>query len=89
MSVIAIVATLNAGYEYDQKRAAEYCLELGERFEVESISMGQSHTSIYLKEFPIGFNSVFFSFEENGMPLDIYGDPRFNPYLRPCSEAHT
>lgn len=57
----------------------------GEVYEVEDISMGQSYTSIYLKNPKEGtknpFNSVFFKFYENGKKLDIFSDRRFNPYI--------
>ena len=57
-------------------------LVIGKSYEVEYISMGQSFTFIALKEFKNSFNSVDFEFYENGKPLDIYKDLRFNPYLK-------
>lgn len=56
-------------------------LEIGKQYEVECISMGQSHTSIQLKDKKGIYNSVIFKFYENGNELDIYSDKRFNPYL--------
>lgn len=60
-------------------------LEIGKEYGVENISMGGYHTTIFLKEIKVdgcgGFNSVLFEFFENGEPLDIYEDERFNPYL--------
>ncbi len=70
------------GYDYDEEYAKKMGLKVSERYEVEDVDMGQSHTSIYLKNIKGCFNSVHFEFEENGNPIDIYDDPRYNPYLR-------
>lgn len=63
-------------------------LEYGKTYEVVDIDMGQSFTSIYLKDMRniqtgvLGpYNSVIFEFYEDGMPLDIYCDTRFNSYI--------
>lgn len=57
-------------------------LKVGEKYEVDYISMGQSYTSIYLKGVEGCFNSVQFEFQEaNGAPVNIYRDSRYNPYL--------
>lgn len=81
MSVTAIVTTLDAGYDYEKQKMIGLGIKVGDRFIVTDIDMGQSSTSIGLKEHSGYFNSVFFNFEENGEELNIYGDPRFNPYL--------
>lgn len=59
----------------------EYPLEEGQSYEVKSIDMGQSYTWISLSGFREHFNSVCFEFFENGKPLNIYKDRRFNPYM--------
>ena len=60
----------------------KYPIEIGESYEVELISMGQSWTFIYLKDFEQQpFNSLVFEFYEDDKPLDIYKDKRFNPYI--------
>lgn len=82
MSIVAIVNTLEAGYDYQKDTMLKLGFKLNDRFNVESINMGQSSTSIYLKDYKESFNSVFFKFEENNIELDIYSDPRFNPYIR-------
>lgn len=69
------------GYDCDKEYAKKMGLKVGERYEVEDISMGGSHTSIYLKDIKGSFNPVQFEFEEDGEPIDIYRDPRYNPYL--------
>lgn len=56
-------------------------LEYGKMYEVEDIDMGQSYTSIYLKDMRNPYNSVIFKFYEDGKPLNIYRDKRFNKYL--------
>lgn len=81
MTVHAVVKTLNGGYSMDKVQVDEAGFKVGDRFEVRHISMGQSNTSIYLKDWERPFNSVFFDFEEDGEELDIYSDERFNPYI--------
>lgn len=81
MTVIAIVDDLNAGYEWQRERVRELGFKIGDRFEVMGIDMGQSSTSVRLEGYPLPFSSVHFRFEENGESLNIYADPRFNPYL--------
>ena len=56
-------------------------LEYGKMYEVEDIDMGQSYTSVYLKDMRNPYNSVIFEFYEDDELLDIYKDARFNPYL--------
>ena len=81
MSLIAIVVTLNAGYDAEKQKMIDLGIKVGDRFTIRSIDMGQSSTSIYLIEHSGHFNSVFFDFEENNEKLNIYVDSRFNPYL--------
>lgn len=83
MEIVAIVTSISNGYQYDIDNLKKNNINLGDRFTVSQINMGQSSTSIKLKEFDdFLFNSVNFSFEENGKPLNIYNDIRFNPYLK-------
>lgn len=70
-----------SGYDYDRETCAEL-LTLGQEYEVSDVAMGQSHTSIYLKDFPNHvFNSVNFEFYKRGKLHNIFRDPRYNPYL--------
>lgn len=71
----------NYGHDCDKEYVKKMGLKVGERYEVEDISMGGSHTSVYLKDIKGSFNSVQFEFEEDEKPIDIYRDPRYNPYL--------
>lgn len=71
----------NIGYDWD-KEMCQKNLTLGESYEVNHISMGQSHTYIFLEEIDGCFNSVNFEFYEDGKPINIFKDPRYNPYLR-------
>lgn len=59
----------------------QHDLEVGKDYEVERVDMGQSYTSITLKDRKGSYNSVIFEFYEDGKELDIYSDDRFNPYL--------
>ena len=68
------------GYDGDVEFAKKTGLEVGEKYEVEDLSMGGSHTSIFLKDVNCSFNSVQFEFEEDGEPIDIYNSPKYNPY---------
>ena len=60
----------------------EHDLEVGKLYEVKDISMGQSCTSVYLKDKTHSYNSVLFEFYEGNKQIDIYRDKRFNPYIR-------
>ena len=56
-------------------------LDVGSEYNVNNIVMGQSHTYIYLENFERPFNSVNFEFFEDGHPIDIFKDERFNLYI--------
>lgn len=43
--------------------------------------MGQSSTSVSLKEGSRCYNSVYLEFYENDKIINIFEDERFNPYL--------
>ena len=77
---MAKVVTLDAGYNSEQVEVRELNWKIGDEFEVEDISIGGFHTNITLKGLG-NFNSVFFEIYENGKPLNIFGDKRFNKYL--------
>lgn len=74
---------LYAEYRYPENgyRPAEG-LEVGKRYEVENVLMGQSSTTIHLKNIRGNFNSVQFDFYEGNNPVDIYASPKYNPYIR-------
>lgn len=80
----AICVCVDNGWPFDQEILKKNNIKIGDKFEVEDVSMGQSNTSIILKGFKDDFNSVHFSFEdEYGNVVNIYDDPRYNPYLHP------
>lgn len=81
MSVKAVFLYPESGYRHDQEKVQRCGLEVEKEYEVSQIIMGQSSTSVYLEGFQGWFNSVHFEFMEDGKPLDIFRDPRFNPYL--------
>lgn len=68
------------GWDVDVEYAKKIGLKVGEKYEVDYISMGQSNTSVYLKDIKGVFNSVQFDFEEDGKPINIYDSPKYNPY---------
>lgn len=71
------------GYPDDGERAAKAGLVVGKRYLVEDVDMGQSYTSIKLDCIDELFNSVLFEFEkEDYSPINIYADPKYNPYIR-------
>ena len=69
-----------AGYFRDQDVASTFLIE-GWTYEVDRVVMSQSHTSIWLKGYPVPFNSVQFEFYKDGEKHDIYNDPEYNPYI--------
>lgn len=77
----AIFAYPDNGFNYDREYAKKLGLEVGKKYEVKHLSMGQSYTSVYLKDIEGVFNSVQFDFEEDGILIDIYDDDRYNPYI--------
>ena len=70
----------NSGYDGDVEYAKKIGLKVGEKYEVEDISMGQSHTSVYLKDIKGVFNSVQFEFYEDKKPINLCDSPKYNPY---------
>ena len=78
--IVAKVVTLDAGYNSEQIKVRELNWKIGDEFEVDDISVGGFHTDIILKGLG-SFNSVFFEIYEDGKPLNIFGDKRFNKYL--------
>lgn len=83
MTLYATVKSLDVGYQHDREQFEKACLKLEDRFVVRNVSMGQSHTNILLEGFDVSFNSVAFDYDEDGEPINIYEDARYNPYLRP------
>ena len=71
----------NNGSKYDTENVKKQGLVVGNEYPVANIFMGQSRTSIYLDGFNVSFNSVRFEFFEDGTPLNIFRDSRFNPYI--------
>lgn len=77
----AICVCVDNGWSIDQEILKKNNIKIGDKFEVEDVSMGQSNTSIILKGFKDDFNSVHFRFEdEYGNVVNIYDDPIYNPY---------
>lgn len=81
MNVKARFMYPNNGRVFDKDRAKTAGLICGKDYDVESINMGQSMTYIFLAGLDGAFNSVQFDFYEDGLPINIYSDKRFNPYL--------
>ena len=81
MSVKAVFLYPENGTGCDQVKVQSCGLEVKKEYEVSNIVMGQSNTSVYLEGYAGPFDSVHFEFLEDGKPLNIFRDPRFNPYL--------
>lgn len=82
MDLFAKVVTLDGGYDSDKEDIVNSGYKKGDIFEVEYVSMGQSYTKIYDKKDGAGYNSVYFEFyDSKGNEIDIYSDPRYNPYI--------
>ena len=80
MTLYAKYTKPNAGYDFDKEQNQKY-LTLNQRYEVSYVSMGQSHTTIKLKDFPKGvFNSISFEFYHDDEPIDLVDFPEYNPY---------
>ena len=75
----AEISSHSAGYDIDKARAKALG-EIGDRFEVDKVSMGGSSTSITLVGKTEHYNSVNFNFLKDGIYHDIYNDPDYNPY---------
>ena len=69
------------GHDCDVESAKKAGLKVGEKYEVEDLSMGGYYTSIWLKGIDEIFNSVQFDFYEDEQPIDIYRSPKYNAYL--------
>lgn len=54
-------------------------LQVGAMYPVDAVSMGQSSTYVRIKG--KSRNSVMFEFYENGAEINIFTDPRYNPYM--------
>ena len=80
MTLYAKYTKPNAGYNCDKETNRKY-LTLNQKYEVSYVSMGQSHTSIHLKDFPKAvFNSVSFEFYHDDEPIKLVDFPEYNPY---------
>lgn len=56
-------------------------LVVGDVYHVDFIDMDRWYTDIYIAGKPSPYNSVIFEFYENGDPIDIYNDPKYNPFM--------
>lgn len=61
-------------------------LKQGSVYVVSKINMSQSSTLIELVDHINCYNSIHFTFYENGEELNIYRDKDFNPYMTKLSE---
>ena len=80
MKIYAKFENPNAGRPHDVERAK--VLSLYTLYEVKRVEIGQSNTTVYLRGFDIGFNSVQFSFcDERAEFINIFKMKEFNPYI--------
>lgn len=81
MSLFAKYTHEWVGKQWEREVVEKADLHIGYYYLVEQVIMTQSYTDITLAR--LGhFNSAFFEFyDEDGNKIDIYNDPRYNPYL--------
>lgn len=79
--ITAKVVSLKGGYRLDKERFDRLNAEIGDEYEVVAISIGQSNSTVKLKDGGF-YNTVYFEFYEDGVKFDIFKDKRFNWYLR-------
>jgi hypothetical protein len=66
------------GYDHEPVNAVKDGLVEGNMYEVEHCSVGSWNSSIFLKNFSCGYNSVMFDcFDENGNEVDIIAKYRY------------
>ena len=63
-------------------------LKQGSIYTVSNINMWQSSTSIELVDHINHYNSIHFTFYDNGDEINIYKDKDFNPYMTRISERN-
>lgn len=56
-------------------------VEKGKNYAVEKVVVGKYHSIVYLKDFKESFNSILFTYTENGKPCSIIRKEFFDPYL--------
>lgn len=69
------------GYTYDQKKVENNNLLVDNFYPVSNVSMGQSHTSIFLDGYKDSFNSVHFEFYDENMKKIDLRNTVWNPYV--------
>ena len=70
------------GYTHDKESAKKKGLVVGQKYLVDYVTMGQSHSTVYLEDIG-GFNSVMFDYKDgNGNEVHILENPEWNPYLQ-------
>lgn len=80
----AKVTNPNAGYTHDKEKIKGLPSD-DAYFRVTNVSMGGSHTSIFIQDYFGAFNSVHFTFYKvvgnEFVEHCIFSDPYYNPYL--------
>jgi hypothetical protein len=81
LGVKAILVHKEWGRDYNVEDVKD--IPIGTVFEVEDINISQSSTSFTCVGWNKCFNSVQFEFvDDDGNPVDIFADVRFNPYIQ-------
>ena len=80
MKLLAKFTHPTAGYTPEAEKP-DSPLVLNQFYEVTAVNMGQSYTSIGLKDFPNkSFNSVSFDFYHDDEQIYLQDFPEYNPY---------
>jgi len=80
-TVIAKFTHPDKGQELQRREINRLCKINGE-YELATVYMKEDITTVRLIGYFEWFNSIFFDFFEDGKEVDIYTDPRFNPFIR-------
>ncbi|QPI13978.1 hypothetical protein MYO4S_00222 [Serratia phage 4S] len=65
--LVAKVTNVNAGYKYDQEKAADLLHKFGDNIiPIDRIFIGRSNTTVKFKDIPNDYNSVNFTFYIKG-----------------------
>ena len=76
--IFAVCMTLKAGTDYHKEVIARNNIQVGKKYEVTNVEVGDWVSFVQLVGYKDEFNTVFFKFvDENDNLVDIYSNPAF------------